>query len=515
VQTITIPYVASDDDKALIAEWQRLHACVVRTGYARAVLPDGTTMPEKDLRNLLKKLFPTHPLGSWAIHCATREALRMRKQQPNGKIIFGGRKQFERRTKGLISKEDWRHRRQSRPIEIVGDRTRDGNRHIKLSSDGLKATVGFLGRTVTLNLPQMSGKTGCLIKALALLTNACEVGVGFTLGSGRLTITFDPMDLRKLPPGMTLEQVQKAEREALGHKPRGRPRNDPDTHDSAYKIRPVDHAIRPVHPEWRPSIPIMASRAVGIDLNPQWIGLTVIEIDHHANARDADTVRILDHRLIRIDMPISSSSEALATHMARVARVTAGLARKWHAATIFHEDGLGKLRWSKKSRGEPAAQTINHWSRNALIGGLARRCALSGLTLSPIWGGYSTTIGNMCFDLPDACGAAAEIARRGIAATRGDKDRLPVVPRTVPPLPGKDGAVPEVVAKAMAQAGCWRAVHRTVKAAQIDVRRPHPPLQAADPGPFDHAGRRYAVRRQGSRKSGHLTVAAAPIGHVA
>jgi len=515
VQTITIPYVASDDDKRLIADWQRLQACVVRTGYARAGLPNDRLMPEKDLRNILKKLFPTHPLGSWAIHCATREALRMRKQQPTGKIIFGGRKQFERRAKGLIGREDWRRCRQSRPIEIVGDRTRNGNRHLKLSHDGLKATVGFLGKAVTLNLPQMSGKTGYLVKALALLTNACEIGIGFTLGSSSVTITFDPMDLRKLPPDTTLEQVQKAEREALGHKPRGRPRNDPDTHDSAYRIKPVDHAIRPVHPEWRPAIRTMTSRAVGVDLNPQWIGLTVIEINHRSDARDAGAVRILDHRLIQMNVPIGSSSEALATHMARAARMASSLARKWHAATIFHEGGLGKLRWSKKSRGEPAAQTINFWSRNALIGGLARRCALSGLTLSSIWGGYSTTIGNMLFDLPDACAAAAEIARRGIATSRGDKDRLPVVPRTVQPLPWKDGAVPDVMAKATTQAECWKSIHRAVKAAQIDVRRPHPPLQAMDPGPFDHTGRRYAVRRMGSRKSGHLTVAAAQIGHVA
>lgn len=358
MQTITIPYVASDDDKPLIAQWQRLHACVVRTGYARSGLPDGKTMPEKDLRNLLKSLFPMHPLGSWAIHCATREALRMRKQQPDGRIIFGGRDHFERRARGLISRDDWRRRRQSRPIEIVGDRTRDGNRHLNLSGDGLKATVKFLGRIVTLNLPQMSGKTGYLVRALALLTDACEVGIGFTLGSGTLTITYDPMDLRRLPPGMTLEQVQKDERDALGHSPRGRPRNDPDTHDSAYRIKPVDHAIRPVHPEWRTTVPMMTSRAVGVDLNPQWIGLSVIEIDHRADARNADAVRILDHRLIRLDVPIGSSSEALATHMARAARMASGLARKWHAATIFHEDGLGKLRWSKKSRGEPAAQLL-------------------------------------------------------------------------------------------------------------------------------------------------------------
>jgi hypothetical protein len=515
VQTITIPYVASDDDGVTIAKWQRLHACVVRTGYARAGLPDGGIMPEKDLRGLLKSLFPNHPLGSWGIHCATREALRLRRQRPDGRMVFGGRKELERRAKGLITNEEWRRRRQSRSIKIVGDRTYAGNRHLTIAPDGLSAGIRFLDQSVTIRLTEMSGAYGHLIRGVAALAAAGEISVSFSLTAECLSITFDEMDLRKLPPGMTLENARHADREALGHKPRGRPRKVTGEHTKAHTFKPLPAELRPVHPEWRPTIPTMTTRAVGVDLNPQWIGITVVEIGSCADARDVNAVHILDHQLIRLDVPIDASTEALATYMARAARMATSLARKWHAANVFHEDGLGKLHWSKRSRGEPAAQTINHWSRNAFIGGLTRRCRLSGLTVCAVWGGYSTTIGNTCFDLPDACASAAEIARRGIAASRGEKDRLPVVPRTVLSLPWKDGKVPDAVAKAMEQAGCWQSVHRAIKAAKIDVRRPHPTLRAADHGPFDHAGRRYAVRREGSRKSGHLTVAAAPTTRVA
>jgi len=507
VQTISLPYVTSEDDGQLIAEWQRLHACVIRTGYARAAGPDGTPLAEKALRDLLKTRFPAHPLGSWGIHCATREAIGLRRQRPDGRLVFGGRANLERRTKGLITREDWRHRRQSRSIEIIGDRTRWGNRHLRIAANGLSATVEFLGRSVTLRLPDMAGKTGKLVRGLAVLTAACEIGVSFSLGSGKLSLTFDPMDLRKLPPGMTLEQVEQTERATSGLKPRGRPRKDPTTHYAAHRVKPIDASIRPVHPEWRDAIPVMTTRAVGIDLNPQWIGLSVVEVPVVANARDIDAVRILDHRLIHLHAPISAAPEALAAHMARAARLAVSLARRWSAVTIFHEDGLGRLAWSKKSHGEAASQTINHWSRDALLGGLARRCALSGLTLSPVWGGYSSTIGNICFDLPDACAAAAEIARRGIAATRGDKDRLPAVPPRVHLRRWKDGEVPVASAKALADAECWRSVHRTVKAARIGARRLHPPLHAAGSGPLDHDGRGYAVRRIGGGKGGRLTLA--------
>ena len=506
MQTISLPYVVCDDDARQIAEWQRLHACVVRTGYARAGTGDGTILPEKDLRDLLKSLFPNHPLGSWGIHCATREALRLRKQRPDGRIVFGGGNRLERRLKGLITNDEWRHRRHSRPIEIVGDRTRWGNRHLMLAPDGLSVTITFLKRSVTLRLPAMSGKTGYLVRAIARLADACEIGIGFSLGAKSISFTFDPMDLRRLPDGMTLEQVERAEREALGHKSRGRPRKNPDTHYAAHRVKPVPPAERPVHPEWRSAIPTLASRAVGIDLNPQWIGLTVIEIPVGADPKVSDAVRILDHRLIHLHVPIAAGLEALATHMARVARLAVSLARKWSTATIFHEDGLGKLRWSKKSRETRDLQTINFWSRNALIGGLGRRCALSGLTISPIWGGYSSTIGNMLFDLPDACAAAAEIARRGIAAARGEKDRLPVVPPRVHLRRWKDGEVPEASAAALADAGCWGEVHRTVKAAHLGVRRLHPPLAAAGSGLLNHDERGYAVRLAGDGKGGRIAL---------
>lgn len=515
MQTISIPYVASDDDGATIAEWQRLHACVVRTGYARAGLPDGKTMREKDLRKLLKSLFPNHPLGSWGIHCATREALRLRKQRPDGGMVFGGRKELDRRRNGLITNEEWRRRRQSRPIEIVGDRTYAGNRHLTVAPDGLSAEVHFLDQSVTIGLAEMSGTQGHLVRGIAALAAAGEMAIAFSLNTNSLSITFDEMDLRKLPPGMTLEDARRADREAIGQKPRGRPRKIAGEHTKAHTFKPLPPELRPVHPEWRPTIPTMMTRAVGIDLNPQWIGLAVVEIGLRIDAHDVNAVRVLDHRLIHLNVPIDASPEALATHMARAARMTTSLARKWHCAAVVHEDNLGKLRWSKKSRGEHTAQTVNHWSRNAFIGGLTRRCRLSGLKVSAVWGGYSTTIGNISFDLPDACASAAEIARRGIAASRGDKDRLPAVPLTVHTRRWKDGEVPDGIAEAVSQAGCWPSVHRAIKAAKVDVRRPHPPLRAVDPGPFDHAGRRYAVRCKGSRRNGHLTVAAAPTTRVA
>ena len=99
MQTISVPYTTSSDDDAVwIADALRQHACVVRTGYARTSNDGDSLRSEKELRDDLKARFPDHPLGSWAIHCATREALRLRRQRPDGRMVFGGSANLERRS---------------------------------------------------------------------------------------------------------------------------------------------------------------------------------------------------------------------------------------------------------------------------------------------------------------------------------------------------------------------------------------------------------------------------------
>ena len=485
MQTIRIPWKASAEDRAHIAEWQRHRAVATRTAYANA---EGKTAQE--LRNLLKERLPNHPLGSWDIHCAALEGITLRNRVPDGSMIFGGKDYFERRQKGLISKEDWQTKRQTRALEIIGDRTRWGNRHFRLSEDCRTCEVTFLKEKSTLQLPEMVGKQGRILKAVSQLAAACQISVQFTLSRTHLSVTFDEMDLRKLPPGQTLEQVKITEQ---GRGRRGRKRKDEATHYAAHRVKELQK--RPIHPEWRDPVPHVANRVIGIDLNPEWIGVTIIEVGE--DPTKLDQVRILDHKLHRIDVPFGAD-QSMQQVMANAAADTINMARAWNVGLIVHEEGLGKLRWSKTSKN---SQTVNYWSRNAFLSGLQRRCKLAGIKLQSVWGGYSTTIGNLVFDLPDACAAAAEIARRGYARQCKTKNLLPVIPSTVLTRLGKDE-------KAPADAEGWQEIHRTIKSAQagtnkrsgVGYRRLHPTDQQLGSGSFVLHGRSYAVDRLGKGK---------------
>jgi IS605 OrfB family transposase len=161
-------------------------------------------------------------------------------------------------------------------------------------------------------------------------------------------------------------------------------------------------------------------------------------------------------------MPLA---ELVGETLAAVADRAVRLCRKWGVGLIVLEKGLGKLRSAGKNRS--LNRRLNGWPRNAFAALLARKARLAGIRVVAVWGGYSSTIGNLAFAAPDACAAAAERARRGLAAAGGHKDVLPAYRAGWVQGLRKDLELP-------AEAVSWAKCHRTIKAAKIGYRRPHP-----------------------------------------
>jgi len=80
----------------------------------------------KPLRDL-KSRFAGGVLDAWARHCATLEAVDLRKRVLDGRVVFDGRKNLERRQKGLIGPRDWKRAR-LRSMIIRDDKQYAGNR---------------------------------------------------------------------------------------------------------------------------------------------------------------------------------------------------------------------------------------------------------------------------------------------------------------------------------------------------------------------------------------------------
>ena len=241
---------------------------------------------------------------------------------------------------------------------------------------------------------------------------------------------------------------------------------------------------------------------------------------------------MLDHRLVRLDLPPDAPRGLVAETLAKVANLAVRLCEAHGVGLVALEEGLGKLR--SGGRAKRKNHRLNRWDRTTLKGMLERRIGLRGGEVLTVWSGYSTTIGNVAFDLPDACAAAAEIGRRGLAekdwrlrvrAMRLDgslpkggvkKDFLPFpCPEAFPSL-WKDSDVPsaDVLAR-LRQAGTWPEVHRTIKAAKLGVRRPHPGLDPGSESRPPQAVPGFAVSRLGHRRRPGLVLRALPAGRPA
>jgi IS605 OrfB family transposase len=447
LQTISISYRCSDDDRQFLDELRRVQSAAIRTAYANAQHADGSKRLEKDVRDIVKSRFTKLGLlDSWAMHCATRAGVLKRKLRPEGHMVFGGRAGFERRRKGLISNDQWKRMR-LHPFVSYGDSQKvRGNQNIHLIDEttivvkiGRKESGGRSGRTVTqiarLDLAKMKGAAAKIMHQLAELCaqpqKAQRINVSYFIGDTHVSITFDPGDL-------------------------------------------------PDHPQRRRPVVSKKGRALGIDLNPNWIGLAVASSAE--NPSKIEDTELLEHALLKLDMAVDASPELVRETLAAVCDRAISMARKHRCGTIVLEKGLGKLRSSGRSRS--LNRLLNGWARTVFVQILTRRARLAGIEVLEVWAGYSSTIGNLVFDAPDACASATEIARRGIARLAGIKDVLPAFEEGCVSRLWKNGKVP-------AELGSWQDVHRTIKAAKTGYRRPHPDVPLGARGSDVHGTRMF------------------------
>lgn len=186
MQTISVPYNCEIEDRQFITLVQRKYSAAVRTAFANCVDANGKLKPEKEHRNFVKDRHAGGVVDAWALHCATLEARDLYASGQPQHMVFGGRRNLERRRKRLISAEEWRKFR-LRPFCSRGDKFFFGNRHFKLTADGRSCTFSMMvprvpGQRmewvkVLLDLPTMTGNTGVLLRQIARLADRSEKAV--------------------------------------------------------------------------------------------------------------------------------------------------------------------------------------------------------------------------------------------------------------------------------------------------------------------------------------------------
>lgn len=224
-------------------------------------------------------------------------------------------------------------------MTIRGDKQCAGNRHFKLSSEERSCTFTMLQggrvkrrllvrRSITLQLPEMAGNAGEIFRQAAELAAARKINLTFRIDGHKLHVTPDPDDF-------------------------------------------------PDHRERKQPVGGMLSRAVGLDLNPNWIGIAGVESTGYL-AR-LDQTEALDWALVELMAKQGVSRESVTEMHAKVCARAIAIARKFGVATISVEHGLGKLLSMGPAR--DLNHTLNYWARNRLVAMLRRKPNLAGIAV--------------------------------------------------------------------------------------------------------------------------------------
>ena len=355
MKTIKLPYKSSEDLTPILKQY----SSVVRYSYNRFL----ENKTEKEVRYLTKSLNTVDLLNSWLIQCAIKDAKAIHSRFSNEKVIFGGKKNFILRCQGKISKEEYQLKRLS-PLNSQGEVLRQGNRSFKLDIIENNQIIFKLNRNkhIEIKLPNLRNNIKNELFKLQQL-NEVKHQKGYTY-----SIRLD------------LEYIYISFEEFKSEKARN----------------------------------LNENRYLGIDLNPDTIGISILENENIIYTQEFSLKpifnKILNEKLSTNSDRMKYFQNKLKFETYEISKSITNLAKYFNCKSVFIEDlhfkGSSAIKISNR-------KNKNLWKRELFINNLNKRLNVEGIKLYSVNPAYSSFIGNLQHNYTDAVNASIEIARRG------------------------------------------------------------------------------------------------------
>jgi len=325
---------------------------------------------EKDIRLLTKNLNNINLINSWLIQCGIREGKQLSKRfssvKPN--IIFGGKNNYKDLTTSKITKEQYKENRLL-PINIQGEYLQKGNRSFKLDIINNNSIIFKLSKNehIILELPSLRNNIRKELYKLESLNN-------------------------------NIKQGQK------GYN---------------YSVKLDKKFIYISYEEFKEDNNIIYNkdRYIGIDLNPDTIGISVKENDKILYTREYSLKpifnKIINNNLSSNDNKSKYLQNKLMFETYEISKNIADLTKYYLCKTVFIEDLKFKQKVSNKYNKVGNRKNKNLWKRESFIHNLEKRLNIYNIDLKKINPCYSSVIGNMIYNYTDSINASLEIGRRG------------------------------------------------------------------------------------------------------
>lgn len=338
-----------------LSDYLREYNSVYRFSSCR-LLEDPTLLKSGNLEKVVYQQFQGLKLLDHSIIInSCNKALQLFKSNKTPKVIFGGKKNRQDYLKGLISKEEYKIKKQI-PFEVIGCKKGLGNRKFRLDIEnnqllfrpkrGIEIPLRFykLSKNWKENLQKLQG--------LCKLQEAC------------LTVSFD--------------------------------------HEYVYLI--FDETTV----EFKPIVPIQ-NRILSIDLNPNYIAFVVSDYGKEK------AVNLLHKEIISLKLLTgkNKSQNKLKEETIQSSKRIIELARHFRTETVCFEKL--SIQSSDKKSGKNFNRLCNNvWLRDLFINNLKKRCNIYGIKTQEVAAQYSSFIGQfMNPDEYDSIAAAIELGRRG------------------------------------------------------------------------------------------------------
>src|SRR5574344_2523881 len=333
----------------------RLYNDVVRFAYNR--IHKDNSLKEIDVRKLVNDKF-FGKLNSWLIQCGIKEALQIQKRNKNNKVIFGGKSLLKRYQRKLISKDEYKTKKQL-PLNSQGEKLCKGNRLFDFHFDENYIVLKInKNKHINIELPKFRKNLQRELNKLNELINLKQATVTIQINNQNVYITYEEKEL---------ELVKK------------------------YKD-------------------LKSNRILGIDLNPNAFGLSIIEFNSN------DEFKILYKEVISTfnlnDKKVNSNKRKF--ELIEICHHISNLINVWKCGKLAIED-LNIKNGDQKKGTYLNRICNNYWDRTLVANKLKMLSNVYGFELIKVCPSYSSLVGNKTFgnkDTVDMVASSIEIGRR-------------------------------------------------------------------------------------------------------
>ena len=367
--TIKLDIKLKEQDKNAILKYQNQYSNLLHVYYNR--LLDGISQTQ--CKHL--ELNNTELLGSWLRQSCVYEANSLIQKNKDKKVIFGGKYNFFRRMKKLISKEQFEENRLS-PIYSIGEPRCLGNRLFRIVDD---TSINFNPRrseSYKICFKCNSRKYQSYLRLLKEHQTLKDVSITYKLSTKNIWISFDEMILKS-----ELKNISKVK-----------------------------------------------NRFIAIDMNPNYIGYSVI--DWH----DSEKFNVIDKGVLSLknlndkensyqrETKCNSNDKKIKYFSDKrrfeVLECVQFLKEKMihYGCECFSIEDLN-FKNSDKTKGRKLNKLCNRqWDRCVFLNTLTKWCNIYDVKLLKVKAEYSSFIGNIVnrsLRYPDMVLSSIEISRRG------------------------------------------------------------------------------------------------------